>query len=50
LKKQIGTLGQPKEGQGQSTRLLFSRNQKNTDHRVIKTIFTHVDKQAQRIN
>jgi hypothetical protein len=39
---------QPKEGQ--STGVLFSRSRKSTDHRVIKTIFTHVDKQAQRIN
>jgi hypothetical protein len=51
LKKEVGALQQPREGrQGQSSKLLFSRSRKSTDHRVIKTIFSHVDKQAQRIN
>lgn len=51
LKKEVGALQQPKEGQlGQSSKMLFSRSRKSTDHKVIKTIFSHVDKQAQRIN
>lgn len=51
LKKEVGALQQPKEGkQGQLSKMLFSRSRKSTDHKVIKTIFSHVDKQAKRIN
>jgi hypothetical protein len=30
--------------------LIFSRSHKSTDNRILKTIFTHVDKKAKRMN
>jgi hypothetical protein len=50
LKKEIGALQQAKQESVSSRGLIFSRSQKSTDNRILKTIFTHIDKKAKRMN